>query len=153
MRRRSTRHMLPLPVAFNCYELYSVQLCNRQSINLGEYRFRISRLTLNRMRLLMDFLWLNCDLSLVVCREVFHSFSCLLAIVVTFNFKFSKIIICCTIQFFLWFQFAAERSAAKRFIVLRMDEKIVSGTDGNCSSALLYFYWIDYIQRILQKPI
>lgn len=75
----------------------------------------------------------------------FHSFSCLLAIVVTFNFKFSKIIICCTIQFFLWFQFEAERSAAKRFIVLRMDGKIVSGT------AIVRVHFYTFIELIIFK--
>lgn len=129
--------LVMLPVAFNCYELYCAIMQSSINKSLDEHRLRISRLTLNRMRLLMDFLWLNCDLSL---RRVSWGFSILFliflllpSIVVTFNFKFSDIITAFslyTIQFFLWFRFeASASSAAKRFIVLRMDGKIVSGTD------------------------
>lgn len=151
------------PVAFNCYELYCAIMQSSINKSLDEHRLRISRLTLNRMRLLMDFLWLNCDLSL---RRVSWGFSILFllflllsSIVVTFNFKFSDIItavLLYTIQFFLRFRFeASASSAAKRFIVLRMDGKIVSGTDTAIVRVhfCTFFYWIDYIQRILQKPI
>lgn len=82
----------------------------------------------------------------------FHSFLSLLFRVVTFNFKFSKIITALlTFNSFFLFQFsssAARQLKKKKIYCVRMDGKFVSGTK---RIVRVHLCWIDYIKRIFTE--
>lgn len=95
------------------------------------------------------------SMAQLICRrrrEISIRF-CRLSSVVTFNFKFSKIITALlTFNSFFLFQFSSAQLGSLKIYCVRMDGKFVSGTERIVRVHLALLYWIDYIQRILQKP-
>lgn len=116
--REATSRLQSLSIVMNCDAIMQSSINKSRRISIQNLS-----LTLNRMRLSMDF-----SMSQLICRSLGISILLCPALgVVTFNFKFSEIITAFySIQFFLLLP-SASSLGGKKIYCVRMDGKIVSG--------------------------